>query len=113
MIQLSGFVEGEDIEIVFSGLRPGEKLYEELLNNEENTLTTHHPKIMIAKTRDEDLNSVKAIFSNFRNLLIEDCDLSNALSVALLVVRLQRTDHINGFVELPKSCFVSRSRNKP
>jgi FlaA1/EpsC-like NDP-sugar epimerase len=49
MIRLSGLTEGEDIRIVFTGLRPGEKLYEELLHNDENTLTTHHPKIMIAK----------------------------------------------------------------
>lgn len=51
MILLSGLQLGKDIEIVFTGLRPGEKLYEELLNDEENTLPTYHPKIMIARTR--------------------------------------------------------------
>lgn len=51
MIKLSGLVEGKDIEIKVTGLRPGEKLYEELLAEEENTLPTHHPKILIAKTR--------------------------------------------------------------
>lgn len=69
MIQLSGLVEGEDIDIVFSGLRPGEKLYEELLTNEENTLRTHHPKIMIAKTRDEEFEMIKATFDSFKILL--------------------------------------------
>lgn len=49
MIHLSGFQYPQDIDIVISGLRPGEKLYEELLANEENTLPTHHDKIMIAK----------------------------------------------------------------
>ncbi|MFL0162157.1 polysaccharide biosynthesis protein [Aquirufa salirivi] len=49
MITLSGLRVDRDIEIKFSGLRPGEKLYEELLNNNENTLPTHHPKILIAK----------------------------------------------------------------
>ncbi len=49
MIQLSGFEEGKDIKISFTGLRPGEKLYEELLNDNENTIPTHHPKIMRAK----------------------------------------------------------------
>ncbi|WP_118196162.1 polysaccharide biosynthesis protein [Albibacterium indicum] len=49
MIQLSDLEEGKDIEIVFSGLRPGEKLYEELLNIKELTLPTHHEKISIAK----------------------------------------------------------------
>lgn len=49
MIKLAGFEPGKDIEIVFSGLRPGEKLYEELLSHSENTIETYHPKIMIAK----------------------------------------------------------------
>lgn len=49
MIQLSGFKYPEEIDIKIVGLRPGEKLYEELLNKEENTLKTHHPKILIAK----------------------------------------------------------------
>jgi FlaA1/EpsC-like NDP-sugar epimerase len=51
MISLSGLELGRDINIKVSGLRPGEKLYEELLANEENTLPTHHEKILIAKTR--------------------------------------------------------------
>ncbi len=50
MIQLSGFKFPEDIDIKISGLRPGEKLYEELLANNENTQPTYHEKIMIAKT---------------------------------------------------------------
>ncbi len=45
MIQLSGLVPGKDIQIVYTGLRPGEKLYEELLTDLETTLPTHHPKI--------------------------------------------------------------------
>jgi FlaA1/EpsC-like NDP-sugar epimerase len=49
MIVLSGLRIDYDIKIEYSGLRPGEKLYEELLNNNENTLPTHHSKIMIAK----------------------------------------------------------------
>lgn len=49
MIKLSGLELGKDIQIVFTGLRPGEKLYEELLANNENTLPTPHKKIMIAK----------------------------------------------------------------
>ena len=51
MIQLSG---AEHIEIQFSGLRDGEKLYEELLSTKENTLPTHHPKIMVAQVREYD-----------------------------------------------------------
>lgn len=49
MIKLSGYEPYVDIDIEFIGLRPGEKLFEELLNEESTTLPTHHPKIMIAK----------------------------------------------------------------
>lgn len=52
MIKLSGLELGRDIEIEFTGLRPGEKLYEELLNVSENTLSTYHSRIMIAKVRE-------------------------------------------------------------
>lgn len=52
MIKLSGLTLGKDIQINFTGLRPGEKLYEELLSNKENTLPTYHPKIMIAKVQE-------------------------------------------------------------
>ena len=58
MIKLSGLIEGKDIEIKVTGLRPGEKLYEELLAKDENTITTYHPKILIAKVRESD-NVVK------------------------------------------------------
>ncbi|WP_127127400.1 polysaccharide biosynthesis protein [Pseudoflavitalea rhizosphaerae] len=49
MIRLAGFIPGQDIRVVFTGLRPGEKLYEELLNVQETTLPTHHAKIKIAR----------------------------------------------------------------
>lgn len=51
MIELAGFKVGRDIEIKFTGLRPGEKLYEEVLSNRENTIETEHKKIRIAKVR--------------------------------------------------------------
>jgi len=51
MIRLSGLELDKDIRIEYTGLRPGEKLYEELLNKEENTKATHHHKIMIANIR--------------------------------------------------------------
>ncbi len=59
MIKLSGLEPERDIYIKFTGLRPGEKLYEELLANEENTMKTHHPQIMIAKVRSVDLNEIE------------------------------------------------------
>jgi FlaA1/EpsC-like NDP-sugar epimerase len=54
MIKLSGLELGKDIEIETVGLRPGEKLHEELLSNKENTLPTHHPKILRANHTELD-----------------------------------------------------------
>jgi FlaA1/EpsC-like NDP-sugar epimerase len=58
MIKLSGLIPNQDIQIEFTGLRPGEKLYEELLNNKENNLPTHHHKIMVAKVIVYDFDEV-------------------------------------------------------
>jgi FlaA1/EpsC-like NDP-sugar epimerase len=58
MITLSGLKYPEDIDIKISGLRPGEKLYEELLADGENTIKTYHEKIMIAKSQKLDVDSV-------------------------------------------------------
>lgn len=52
MIRLAGLIPNQDIKIQYSGLRPGEKLFEELLNDNENTMPTHHEKIMIGKVRE-------------------------------------------------------------
>ena len=52
MIELSGMEVGKDIEIEYTGLRPGEKLYEELLGNKENTKETPHEKIRVASVRE-------------------------------------------------------------
>lgn len=66
MIKLSGLTLGRDIQLNFTGLRPGEKLYEELLNNKENTISTHHPQIMVAKVREYD---PMIIFNQINNLI--------------------------------------------
>jgi FlaA1/EpsC-like NDP-sugar epimerase len=66
MIKLSGLELGKDIQIEISGLRPGEKLYEELLSDAENTLPTHHSKIKIAKIEAQ---SHAHIQSEFEKLL--------------------------------------------
>ncbi len=59
MIRLYGLIPNIDINITYSGLRPGEKLYEELLNDQENTTQTYHDKILIAKVRDVSLELVQ------------------------------------------------------
>lgn len=58
MIRLAGFVPNSDIKIKEVGLRPGEKLFEELLNDTSKTLPTHHDKIMIAQEQIDDYNFV-------------------------------------------------------
>jgi FlaA1/EpsC-like NDP-sugar epimerase len=58
MIKLSGLVLDKDISISYTGLRPGEKLYEELLADSENTLPTHHKQIMIAQVKEYNFNEI-------------------------------------------------------
>ncbi|MFH0867344.1 MAG: nucleoside-diphosphate sugar epimerase/dehydratase [Bacteroidota bacterium] len=77
MIQLSGLTLGKDIQIVYTGLRPGEKLFEELLNDKENTLVTHHPQIMIAKVQEyatevtsKNISELISLFDTQNNLSI-------------------------------------------
>ncbi|WP_051554716.1 polysaccharide biosynthesis protein [Maribacter antarcticus] len=60
MIKLSGLQYPEDIDIKITGLRPGEKLHEELLANGENTMRTYHKKIKISKVRDVDYLKVRS-----------------------------------------------------
>lgn len=59
MIRLAGLTPGVDIDIKYTGLRPGEKLLEELLTNDENTIPTYHEQILIAKVREYDYEQVK------------------------------------------------------
>lgn len=74
MIKLSGLKIGQDIQIVFTGLRPGEKLYEELLFDKENSISTYHEQIMIAKVVDRDFEVVR---KQVEDLLNDSADVSN------------------------------------
>ena len=67
MINLSGFEVDKDIKITFTGLRPGEKLREELLNDNENTIGTHNPKIMIARVPEYNYLEVNNIINKLYN----------------------------------------------
>ena len=82
MIKLSGLSYPDDIDIVYTGLRPGEKLYEELLATEESVLPTHHKKIMIAKVTE--LDSQKS-----KEAIIALCDLCEHSDVISLVTKLK------------------------
>ena len=72
MITLAGFRPGIDIKIVETGLRPGEKLYEELLNDKELTMATNHKKIMIAKVRTYEYEQIEKHIEKLQAMLVED-----------------------------------------
>lgn len=84
MIRLAGFTPDVDMKIAFTGLRPGEKLYEELLHSAENTMPTHHPKLMIAKVRKYDYTDVWQ-----RLVAMEDAVYKH--NVRQLVLEMKRT----------------------
>ena len=71
MIKLSGLELNKDISIEITGLRPGEKLYEELLASSENTLPTHHPKIMVAKVETFSYKAIKEHLDILTEIMID------------------------------------------
>jgi FlaA1/EpsC-like NDP-sugar epimerase len=81
MIRLYGMIPNIDINITYSGLRPGEKLYEELLNDAENTLATYHDKILIAKVREVELTSINESFNYLRLLVTSASKVSNEMEL--------------------------------
>ena len=84
MIKLAGFTPDKDIMVEYSGLRPGEKLYEEVLSNKENTIPTDHDRIMIAKVRSYD-------YDQARNVTDELEILSRAVEIPDMVRLMKRT----------------------
>src|SRR5690606_23123149 len=78
------FRPGKDIEIVFTGLREGEKLFEELLNQQENTIKTHHEKILIAKVKEYAYPEINSYIELFNDLVDE----SNELKMVALMKEL-------------------------
>ncbi|MCR5570954.1 MAG: polysaccharide biosynthesis protein [Bacteroidales bacterium] len=71
MIELAGFEPGKDIQIEYTGLRPGEKLYEEVLSNAENTLPTPHDRIRIARVREYDYAAAAQTLDELKRLATE------------------------------------------
>jgi FlaA1/EpsC-like NDP-sugar epimerase len=81
MIRLAGYIPEVDIKIQYTGLRPGEKLYEELLNHKETTKPTYHPKIMIASVQEYDYETVS---SQIDELILFSSQCKNFLTVSLM-----------------------------
>ena len=80
MIELAGYVPDKDIKIEYTGLRPGEKLYEEVLSNKENTIPTTHERILIAKVREYDYNTAKEVAKQLERLAL-DVDIPEAVKL--------------------------------
>lgn len=85
MIQLSGLNYPEDIDIQICGLRPGEKIYEELLADGENTIPTHHEKIMIANVRENDIIGFEEVIDELTALRKEQSQENYNLSLIRMV----------------------------
>lgn len=85
MISLAGLKVGEDIKIVETGLRPGEKLYEELLNDKEKTIATHHKKIMIAQVQTYEYSDILESFDQLYQLA-KSGEVHNLVTTMKLIV---------------------------
>jgi FlaA1/EpsC-like NDP-sugar epimerase len=85
MVRLSGLELGKDISLKFTGLRPGEKLYEELLAVQENTLPTHHPKIMVARVREYDFSEVIIMLNKLNATLADNNSFDTVKQMKIIV----------------------------
>jgi len=94
MIRLSGLVPDKDIKIVFTGLRPGEKLYEELLNDYENTIPTYHPKIKIARVEQYAFQNLQESIDNLLFNLYELSEMDVVSSCKELVPEFKITNNL-------------------
>ena len=84
MIRLAGYTPEKDIPIIFTGLRPGEKLYEELLNQKETTMPTANEKIMVARVREFEFDTVSPAIDQ----LIETSRMSKPFTTVTLMKKL-------------------------
>ncbi|MGB3181825.1 MAG: nucleoside-diphosphate sugar epimerase/dehydratase [Cyclobacteriaceae bacterium] len=101
MIRLSGLTENKDIEIVFTGLREGEKLYEELLTDSENNLPTHHSKIMCAQVREIAYHDVLPLITQLIRVADENDDMAMVRQMKRLVP--EYISHASRFQELDQT----------
>lgn len=104
MIRLSGLIPNRDIAIEYSGLRPGEKLYEELLNDLENTVPTHHEKIMVAKVREYDFEIISDQIDELIRLSCEYKDRHVVVKMKEIVPEFKSNNSI--YEELDKKSLI-------
>jgi len=94
MIRLAGLTPNHDIKIEYTGLRPGEKLFEELLNDNENTMPTHHEKIMIGKVREYLFNDVEKQIHDLINHAKSNNDQQVVMSMKQIVQEFKSKNSI-------------------
>jgi FlaA1/EpsC-like NDP-sugar epimerase len=111
MIRLSGLVPHQDIAIEFSGLRPGEKLYEELLNDLENTKPTHHEKIMVAQVREYDFQSISARISDLIKLSCQYKDRQVVIKMKEIVPEFKSNNSIYEELDIPAESTIKSISN--
>ncbi len=114
MIRLSGKVPGEDVDIVYTGLRPGEKLFEELFHEREQLVLTDHPKIFLAKHRVVDWQTLNATLDQMETA----CQRYDELELKLLLNKLVpewQCDQVNNEIETERIVTetLQKSEDRP
>ena len=97
MIRLAGYIPDSDIKIKVVGLRPGEKLYEELLNDTSKTLPTHHEKIMVAQ---EEIDSFEKVSTSIQEILDASSQYNNHLVVTKMKALVPEFKSLNSIFEI-------------
>ena len=108
MIQLSGYEVDVDIKIVFTGLREGEKLYEELLSDNETTLPTHHEKILIAKTERMGHKDIIKELQKLNDLMNDENELGMIMQMKNILPEF--VSHASRFEALDEEMASERKR---
>lgn len=101
LIELSGYTLGEDMEIEITGMRPGEKLYEELLMDEENLESTKHEKIFITESMDFTMDDIENKLDMFREIINDENTSKEEIKQTMkkCVPTYREPDEVNGDIE--------------
>lgn len=103
MIQLSGLTLDKDIRITYTGLRPGEKLYEELLADHENTVPTHHKQILIAKVKEYDFSAISATINELIGLFSKQNNKSIVKKMKELIPEFKSNNSVYEELDITKN----------
>jgi FlaA1/EpsC-like NDP-sugar epimerase len=104
MIKLSGRIPGQDIRIIYTGLRPGEKLYEELFYENESQATTGHPKILLARHSETDWSTFSSKISELEMACsMFDEDKLRSLLEELVPVFTRETSGMSNVISMDKA----------